>query len=98
MTLRGDSGFLGIRTPSPATALDVNGTATASQFIDSGVTANTLMYANGSKQLTSVTMGTGMSLSSGTLSTTALINPMTTSGDIIYGGASGTPTRLAAGT
>lgn len=28
----------------------------------------------------------------------ALTNPMTTSGDIIYGGASGTPTRLAANT
>lgn len=27
-----------------------------------------------------------------------LTNPMTTAGDIIYGGASGTPTRLAAGT
>ncbi len=27
-----------------------------------------------------------------------LANPMTTAGDIIYGGASGTPTRLAAGT
>jgi hypothetical protein len=27
-----------------------------------------------------------------------MTNPMTTSGDIIYGGASGTPTRLAAGT
>ena len=27
-----------------------------------------------------------------------MVNPMTTQGDIIYGGASGTPTRLAAGT
>lgn len=27
-----------------------------------------------------------------------MTNPMTTAGDIIYGGASGTPTRLAAGT
>ena len=30
--------------------------------------------------------------------TTTLSNPMTTSGDMIYGGSSGTPTRLAAGT
>ena len=29
---------------------------------------------------------------------TGMTNPMTTQGDIIYGGASGTPTRLAAGT
>lgn len=28
----------------------------------------------------------------------ALVNPMTTAGDIIYGGVSGAPTRLAAGT
>lgn len=34
---------------------------------------------------------------SGPLPTSALSNPMTTSGDIIYGGASGTPTRLAKG-
>lgn len=34
---------------------------------------------------------------SGTLSTGALTNPMTTGGDIIYGGASGVPTRLANG-
>lgn len=70
---------------------------TVGNVTDSGVTANTLMYANGSKQLSSVTIGTGLSLTTGTLSTTALINPMTTSGDIIYGGASGVPTRLAAG-
>lgn len=30
--------------------------------------------------------------------TGAIINPMTTAGDLIYGGASGTPTRLAAST
>ena len=29
--------------------------------------------------------------------TSGMANPMTTSGDVIYGGASGTPTRLAAG-
>ncbi len=32
------------------------------------------------------------------LAGTALTNPMTTAGDIIYGGSSGTPTRLAGGT
>lgn len=32
------------------------------------------------------------------LDTEKMANPMTTSGDIIYGGASGTPTRLAKGT
>jgi hypothetical protein len=36
--------------------------------------------------------------SAGTVTTPAFGNPMTTQGDIIYGGASGLPTRLAAGT
>jgi len=32
------------------------------------------------------------------LATTPMTNPMTTAGDVIYGGSSGTPTRLAKGT
>lgn len=36
--------------------------------------------------------------SAGTVTTPAFANPMTTAGDVIYGGASGTPTRLAIGT
>lgn len=42
---------------------------------------------------TTITASAGVISASGSLS-----NPMTTEGDIIYGGASGTPTRLAAGT
>ena len=41
----------------------------------------------------SVTDDTG-----GTVTIATLSNPMTTAGDVIYGGASGTPTRLAIGT
>jgi hypothetical protein len=42
--------------------------------------------------------GSTITISAGVISSTALANPMTTEGDIIYGGASGVPTRLAAGT
>ena len=42
--------------------------------------------------------GTSITVSSGVISSAGLTNPMTTAGDIIYGGTSGTPTRLAAGT
>jgi hypothetical protein len=45
--------------------------------------------------------GTTITISGGVITSTAsggMTNPMTTAGDVIYGGASGTPTRLAAGT
>lgn len=43
--------------------------------------------------------GTTITAASGVISAVAgLTNPMTTEGDIIYGGSSGVPTRLAAGT
>ena len=45
-----------------------------------------------------LTVGSGLSLSGSTLTATGLSNPMTTLGDIIRGGASGTPTRLGIGT
>src|ERR1700734_2159789 len=53
------------------------GTQTVPNLIDSGLTANTVPYANGSQQLASATIGSSLSLSSGTLSvatiTTGLI-------------------------
>ena len=42
--------------------------------------------------------GSTITISSGVISSAGLTNPMTTKGDVIYGGTSGTPTRLAAGT
>ena len=45
-----------------------------------------------------ITLGTGLSLTGTTLdSTGGFTNPMTTGGDVIYGGASGVATRLANG-
>lgn len=52
-TVGAPAGRIGILNTAPATALDVTGTITASQIIDSGLTADTAIYANGSKQLTS---------------------------------------------
>lgn len=62
---------------------------------------NVLAYWSSTNVLTSLANGTGVlqNNGSGTLSwVTAMTNPMTTQGDMIYGGASGTPTRLALGT
>ena len=48
------------------------GLATAANIIDNGVTASTYAYYNGSKQLVSATIGTGLANSSGTLSSKAV--------------------------
>lgn len=42
-----------------------------------GLTANSLVYANGSKNLSSITLGSGLSLSSGTLSATSTASTTT---------------------
>ncbi|MBX9906863.1 hypothetical protein K2X96_03125 [Patescibacteria group bacterium] len=47
--------------------LSVTGAAVVGSLIPSNVTADTLMFANGFKQLASVTLGTGFTLTSGTL-------------------------------
>jgi hypothetical protein len=61
-----------------------NGTLTASNIIDSGLSASTIVYANGSKQLSSATIGSGLSFTSGTLSATALSSPWGNSGSNVY--------------
>lgn len=79
-----------------ATATSVNGLTITS-------TTGTLTLANGSTLVTagsnSITL-TSTGATNVTLPTTGTLmtNPMTTGGDLIYGGASGVPTRLANGT
>ncbi len=51
-----------------AGALGVSGTATVGNLIDSGVAANSLLYANASKQLAATTISAPLSWSAGTLS------------------------------
>lgn len=59
------------------------------------------MAAGSSMLLTCISLGVntaaGWSVSYSIDGTTAALNPMTTGGDIVYGGASGVPTRLANG-
>jgi hypothetical protein len=65
---------IGSTSPSSLAVLDVSGnaiisgTGTFNQLIDGGLSANTLTYANASKQLSSVTLGSGLTLVGGTLS------------------------------
>ncbi|HWU24210.1 MAG TPA: helix-turn-helix domain-containing protein, partial [Candidatus Paceibacterota bacterium] len=67
------SSKLGIATTSPSAALSVagnglfSGTLTSGNIIDSGLTANSLLYADASKQLSSATLGTGLSFTGGAL-------------------------------
>ena len=60
-----------------------------------------ILIGNGTGySLATLTQGSGVTITNGagtvTIASTGLSNPMTTTGDIIVGGASGTPTRLAA--
>lgn len=56
------------------------GVGTFGNLIDSGLTANSLDYANGSNQLSSVTLGSGLSLITGTLSNTGILSESCSSG------------------
>jgi hypothetical protein len=61
-------GNVGIGTTTPGTKLVVSGTGTLDQIIDTGLTADTLAYANGSKQLTSASVSGPLAFASGVLS------------------------------
>lgn len=92
----------GVLTFAGGTVVLGTATATTINGLTITTTNGTLTLANGSSLITSgansitftSTGATNVTLpTSGTLMT----NPMTTGGDIIYGGASGVPTRLANG-
>ncbi|HEY8309583.1 MAG TPA: hypothetical protein VIG47_03465, partial [Gemmatimonadaceae bacterium] len=59
----------------------VSGALTAASLTGTNLSANTLTYANGSKQLSSVTLGTGLTFSGGTLSVDGGAAFSTTSAD-----------------
>ncbi|MDD5552629.1 MAG: hypothetical protein PHE18_02025 [Candidatus Omnitrophica bacterium] len=81
-----DSGNVGIGTTSPIYKLDVNGTARIATSLNtpklSNLTSNGFVKTSGGDGTLSVDTSSYMS------------NPMTTAGDIIYGGTAGAPTRL----
>lgn len=60
-----------LRTTAPS--VDLTGYVPYSGLSASNVTANTLTYFNASKQASSVTLGSGLSLSGGTLSNTGIL-------------------------
>lgn len=64
----------------------------------SGVTAGSYGSASAVPVLTVDATGRITSASTASITAGGMTNPMTTAGDLIYGGTSGTPTRLAIGT
>ena len=102
-TITGTAGSV-VMSVSPTLVTPVLGAATATSIngLTITTTTGTLTLANGSTLVTaganSITL-TSTGATNVTLPTTGTLmtNPMTTGGDIIYGGASGVPTRLANG-
>lgn len=58
----------------------------------------TWLLTGGNGKQNKLTAGTNISILGDTISASGMANPMTTAGDIIYGGASGDPTSLPIGT
>lgn len=102
-TANGVSGSVATATTTPAITITLGAiTPTSVNGATITTTTGTITLANGSTLVTSgansitftSTGATNVTLpTSGTL----MANPMTTGGDVIYGGASGAPTRLANG-
>ncbi len=98
------SGSTVVLATSPTLVTPVLGVATATSINGLTITSTTgtLTLANGSTLVTSgansITLtSTGATNVTLPTSGTLMTNPMTTGGDVIYGGASGVPTRLANG-
>jgi hypothetical protein len=89
-------------TPQAQITLTTTGSSGSATFVSNTLniptyTADGLLPSqtgNSGKYLTT----NGTTTSWATVSSGGMTNPMTTAGDIIYGGASGTPTRLGIGT
>ena len=88
----GSTGYVGIGTVSPNYTLEVQGTASTTILDATTATIGTLSLTN---PLTIGNGGTGQTSASAAFNA---LSPLTTSGDILYGGASGAGTRLAIGT
>lgn len=87
------TGLLKNTTATGVPSIAVSGTDYAP-----ATSGSSILYGNGSGAFSNVTISSGLTFSGGVLSATAtsgFANPMTTLGDTIYGGASGTATRLA---
>ena len=107
VTANGVSGTVATATTTPAITLTL-GAITPSAVQVSGLTASQILSTDASKNLTSLAVATypslteltyvkGVTSAIQTQIDAKMTNPMTTGGDVIYGGASGSPTRLANG-
>lgn len=83
--------FYGWPTGSAGRTITATGTEKFRITVDGAFGLSGANYGTSGQVLTSAGSGSSPTW------TTPLTNPMTTGGDIIYGGASGTPTRLANG-
>ena len=108
VTANGVSGSVATATSTPAITLTL-GAITPSGVTVSDLTASELVATDASKGLESLAVATypslteisyvkGLTSAIQTQLGTKMANPMTTGGDVIYGGGSGAPTRLANGT
>jgi len=108
VTANGVSGTVATPTTTPAITLTL-GAITPSAVQVSGLTASEIVGTDASKNLASLAVATypslteltflkGVTSAIQTQITAKMTNPMTTGGDLIYGGASGVATRLANGT
>jgi len=86
-----------IQTQLNAKASTLSGTINEIAYFNSSSSIASLAVAT-YPSLTELTYVKGVSSAIQTQITAKMTNPMTTGGDIIYGGASGAPTRLANGT
>lgn len=94
MIIRADNGYVGFGRNPASQKLEVEG---GGYFNGDLEIANQIKISGGSPANGYVLTSDATGLASWQAAT-GLTNPMTTIGDIIYAGAGGTPTRLAAGT
>ena len=92
LDVAGAGAFTGALTASTFNALSLTSNATGFR-VSGGTTAVAVTFAGGAAYTISGTNGATYTLPSAT--GTLVANPLTTLGDILYGGASGAPTRLA---
>ena len=92
LDVAGAGAFTGALTASTFNALSLTSNATGFR-VSGGTTAVAVTFAGGAAYTISGTNGATYTLPAAT--GTLVANPLTTLGDILYGGASGAPTRLA---